>query len=105
MARKKTDGARMGKTAKNERIKLKATYFNNCSVGLLLAGTLLPIVAAYRDIADIKHNVQSLLIGTASLRDADIFQGLTIVGGITSAFIIAMLLRSEADKLLKSLED
>jgi hypothetical protein len=32
----------MGKAAKNEAIKLAATFFNNLSVGLFLAGVFIP---------------------------------------------------------------
>jgi hypothetical protein len=35
----------MGKAAENERIKLKATYFNNLAVGLALAGVFVPYLA------------------------------------------------------------
>jgi hypothetical protein len=32
----------MGKAAENERTKLRATFYNNLSVGLVLAGVLIP---------------------------------------------------------------
>jgi hypothetical protein len=32
----------MGKATDNERIKLRATFFNNLAVGLILAGVLIP---------------------------------------------------------------
>jgi len=35
----------MDKTAEIERIKLKAMYFNNISVGLVIAGCLVPFLA------------------------------------------------------------
>jgi len=35
----------MDKTAEIERIKLKALYFNNISMGLLIAGCLVPYLA------------------------------------------------------------
>ena len=35
----------MDKTAENERIKLKAMYFNNISVSLLIEGCLIPYLA------------------------------------------------------------
>jgi hypothetical protein len=35
----------MGKAADHERIKLRATYLNNISVGLMIAGVLVPYLA------------------------------------------------------------
>jgi hypothetical protein len=35
----------MGKAAENERIKLRATWFNNVSVGLFITGVLVPYLA------------------------------------------------------------
>ena len=35
----------MGRTAENEMIKLRATYLNNVSVGLTVAGVLIPFLA------------------------------------------------------------
>jgi hypothetical protein len=35
----------MGKAAENERIKLKATFFNNVSVGLTVTGVFVPYLA------------------------------------------------------------
>jgi len=43
----------MGKAAKNERIKLRATFFNNVSVGLILAGCLIPYLALVQRLGEI----------------------------------------------------
>ena len=43
----------MGKAANNERIKLKAMYFNNISVGLLVAGALIPYLAIAQRASEI----------------------------------------------------
>jgi hypothetical protein len=37
----------MGKTAQNEKIKLRAAFLNNCAVGLIIGGVLLPLLAVY----------------------------------------------------------
>ena len=38
----------MGKAAENERIKLKATWINNVSVGLFLGGFVIPYLALFQ---------------------------------------------------------
>jgi hypothetical protein len=37
----------MGKAAENERIKLRATFYNNLAIGLILAGFFLPLLSIY----------------------------------------------------------
>jgi hypothetical protein len=37
----------MGKAADNEKIKLRATAFNNVAVGLYLGGALIPLLLAF----------------------------------------------------------
>jgi hypothetical protein len=43
----------MGKAAENESIKLRATFYNNIGVGLLLAGCLIPYLAIYYKLAEL----------------------------------------------------
>jgi hypothetical protein len=43
----------MSKAADNERIKLRATYYNNIAAGLALAGCLIPYLALVRGIGEI----------------------------------------------------
>ena len=38
----------MGKAARNERVKLDATFLNNLAVGLVLAGIFLPLFSLFR---------------------------------------------------------
>ncbi|HEV3111766.1 MAG TPA: hypothetical protein VGY99_14870 [Candidatus Binataceae bacterium] len=63
----------MGKTADNERIKLRATYYNNIAVGLVLAGCLIPYLALVRGIGEIfdwmrHHTVAEItFVGWASI--------------------------------------
>jgi hypothetical protein len=35
------------KTAETEKIKLRATLLNNCAVGSIVAGVILPLLALY----------------------------------------------------------
>ena len=42
----------MGKAARNERVKLDATFLNNLAVGLVLAGIFLPLFSLFRSTPD-----------------------------------------------------
>ena len=42
-------GKPLGKTARNEAIKLKATFINNVGVGVFIAGLILPFLAYTKD--------------------------------------------------------
>jgi hypothetical protein len=39
----------MGKAASNEKIKLRALYFNNVAVGATIAGSIVPLLAYARE--------------------------------------------------------
>src|SRR5262249_26271248 len=52
------EGTMMGKTADNERIRLSATFYNNPSVGCLVAGALVPYVALGRVLAELNRTGQ-----------------------------------------------
>ena len=39
----------MGRTATNERIKLRATYYNNVAVGATITGSIVPFLAYARE--------------------------------------------------------
>jgi phosphotransferase system glucose/maltose/N-acetylglucosamine-specific IIC component len=41
----------MGKSAENESVKLRATYYNNVAVGLGVAGGLIPYIGLVQGIA------------------------------------------------------
>ena len=45
----------MGKAAENERIKLRATWFNNVSIGMFLAGIIVPSITAIGKTEEIKQ--------------------------------------------------
>jgi hypothetical protein len=40
----------MGKAANNEKLKLKATYFNNVAVGATITGGIVPFLAYAREL-------------------------------------------------------
>jgi hypothetical protein len=41
---------RMGKAARNEQLKLRATYFNNVAVGATITGGIVPFLAYAREL-------------------------------------------------------
>jgi len=41
----------MGKVADSEQLKLKATWFNNVSVGLFLGGFIIPFLTYFQKVA------------------------------------------------------
>jgi hypothetical protein len=53
----------MGKSADNERLKLKATHLTNLSVGLYLGGLLIPYLAVTRRAPEIEHVLDALFAG------------------------------------------
>jgi uncharacterized membrane protein len=96
------EGTDMGKTAENERIKLRATFYNNVGVGLTLVGVLvptlgvLPVIAKF--FADITsgHSVWSLEGAEKVLTSAVVF---------VATMRIAVLLRRAADKEISKIEE
>ena len=38
----------MGKSAKNEQLKIRATYFNNTAVGMTVTAVVIPALTAYQ---------------------------------------------------------
>jgi hypothetical protein len=40
----------VGKAARNEKIKLTATYFNNVAVGATITGSIIPFLAYAREL-------------------------------------------------------
>jgi hypothetical protein len=82
-------GAKMGKTAENERIKLKATFYNNLAIGCLLSGVVAPYV----------------LLMYAPL---DVFASMItryVLGGMIGCAICGLLLRLAADVVIRRIED
>lgn len=93
----------MSKAARNEKIKLRATFLNNISVGLVLAGCLLPYLAFVQKAGDFVdwafHHVP---------RETSFLDQAQIVASIVAfilAFTGARFLRREADKILEKLQD
>jgi hypothetical protein len=96
----------MGKTANNERIKLKATYNNNISVGLYVGGFLIPCLAI------MQKNQQMADFLLAAVHDHKIvisYDDLTYIATAVAALCFALFLadnrRKRADELIQKLSD
>jgi hypothetical protein len=81
----------MGKAANNERIKLRATLFNNISVGLVIGGVAIPILAVYSKIG--------------SLPEPQFLSFVLPLSGAVVAFICGALLHWRALAILKDIQD
>src|SRR5438045_8909465 len=53
-------GTRMGKAADNEQIKLKATFYNNVAVGLVLAGAIIPYLSLIAHLREVGAKLDRL---------------------------------------------
>jgi hypothetical protein len=86
----------MAQLAENERIKLKAAFYNNLAVGAAITGIIVPFMAFY---------------GTAIANGADYlnspfaFIKIETVGAMVSAFAISFLCRKRADFWIQTLEN
>lgn len=97
----------MGKAANNERKKLRAAFFNNVSVGLIISGTAIPILLFISKIS-----VFAIWLGKLTAGKVDYLEilsaGGTIIGTCTAstfAFFYAAKMYRLALEALKSIED
>jgi hypothetical protein len=72
----------MGKTAENEKIKLRANLLNNCAVGLLVAGVILPALGVYTRIPGFLKRTEGQLLPPA--------EDLWVIGCAVLAFFVAL---------------
>jgi formate/nitrite transporter FocA (FNT family) len=85
----------MGKAARNERLKITATYLNNIAAGLFVAGFAIPYLAIYPT----EHKSIQMMLAT----DADKLYGLLFA--LATAFIASMGAHLLARNLLATVED
>jgi len=52
----------MGKIAENERIKLRAMFFNNIAVGAAITGFVVPFISIYASFAAVLDTPERLYI-------------------------------------------
>jgi hypothetical protein len=89
----------MGKAAENERLKLRATWYNNISVGLTVAGVAIPYLTVPQ-----RFTMDPKLVASGRLQEA--------VGAILLIFVpfvitifLAFYFRFGADAEVASLQD
>jgi hypothetical protein len=88
----------VNKTARNEKIKLRATFCNNIAAGAAIGGAVVPYVSLVQS----ETNSLSLRsIFTLSMTGPEL-QALT---AMIVAFAIALILRMFADSILDELQD
>jgi hypothetical protein len=94
----------MGKAAKNEAIKLAATFFNNLSVGLFLAGVFIPYLGFIQAGGGREIEVFAGGLAAGHLAPLTDRQGLAVF-----AFVLAMgsswVLRQAARTTIRKIED
>jgi hypothetical protein len=76
----------------NERIKLKATFWNNLAVAAVVTGVVVPVIGVYQD---------------DNLWNAPVFSGLAwrFIVALTPAIIFAFAFRAYANYLMTTLTE
>jgi uncharacterized membrane protein YoaK (UPF0700 family) len=95
----------MGKTADNEAIKLRATYYNNLSVGLAVAGGLIPYFAFIQRAGEFLNWLTLWLSGRATVDSVEMWKAILATLTMALAFAIAKHLRGSARTEIAKIED
>ena len=95
----------MGKAAENERIKLRATWFNNISVGLFVAGFIVPYLALIQKAPEIEQFVRDWLGGSLHLTYLDKYKIFCAVSAFVVALLGASFFRNRADQEIQKIQD
>jgi hypothetical protein len=91
----------MGKAADNERLKLRAIFFNNLSVACFVTGLFIPYLALLRGWGQSMHFFEALLAGEWASARSDALGLLAAVLALSLGYIF----RRRADKIAQSLQD
>jgi cation transporter-like permease len=93
----------MGKAARNEQVKLTATYFNNFAIGFLIAGFVVPYLGIYQWFAS-QYTGEGRFL-------TDIVQAFAlgkVLWGIVTVLVAlscSLMLHMAGRKILESVED
>jgi hypothetical protein len=82
----------MGKAASNEKIKVRALYFNNVAVGATIAGSIVPLLAYARELIQSDNQFTPAELGITVLL-------------VAVAAVVAAASRFYASAILSKLED
>jgi hypothetical protein len=91
----------MGKAADNERLKLRATFFNNLSVACFVTGLFIPYLALLRGWGQSMNFFEALARGEWAGAQRDALGFVAIVVALSLAYIF----RRRADKIAQSIQD
>ena len=92
----------MGKTAENERIKLKASYLNSLSVGVHIAGFFVPILAFMPRVDGVARAVTKWPL---DITVSEVFWSVGTVLALWVSFGMGHRLRDAADEEIQKLQD
>jgi hypothetical protein len=95
----------MGKAADNERIKLRATFYNNLAAGLILTGILLPGMAFTQTGYALGTWLKTLRDGPLVISYDAVVQTFLILGSTLVAFVAARLFRAVAKTEIGKIQD
>lgn len=104
MARNRPKGKK-GKTARNELIKLRATYYNNVSVALFVTGFVVPYFAIVQRFSEVNAWLADFSNGTATINFTVCERIAEVIVPMLVAFYYAISWRKKADKLIGTIED
>jgi hypothetical protein len=90
----------MGKAAKNETLKIRATYYNNIAVGLFVAGAAIPYLSLFPRTADLSGWFWPDPFSESGLKKLT-----AVIFGISIAMAMSWFYRRQAKKILAGLED
>jgi hypothetical protein len=93
----------MGKAADNEAIKLRATYYNNLSVGMAIGGVLVPYLAFFQRISEIEPAL--IAIRNGGTDNADVRKLIGFFIAIAAALLISKRWRARARREIAKLQD
>jgi hypothetical protein len=95
----------MGKTAKNEKIKLRATFFNNFGVAVGVAGYVLPLIVLIGKLPEIFWTSVAAATGDGPPYKVNWAALVAAAVGLLLATLIARRCRYRADEIIGQIED
>jgi hypothetical protein len=93
----------MGKAAENEQLKLRATWYNNVSVGLFVAGFFVPSLLLPQKFPEITHLLALWRGGT--IQEWDVSELLAIFVPFVVAMFFSFYFRFRSHHEVNTLQD
>jgi hypothetical protein len=91
----------MGKAAKNERLKLKAAFYNNLAAGSAVGGVFIPLIGLYQN-TPVSAVFSPLITFPPAWPQTKDYQFLMAAA---VAFLMAFIFRHLADRIAARVED